>query len=329
MAEDLFKSEISVASVAAVLVTQGRHRFYTMTLQADMLAKTCFVVVRDEDPIDGFQRLLSETRARNIADYIDNGLGTIPTSVILSAQPDADFHYDSKNKTARFKLSPKSFLILDGQHRIYGFSLATSNLRVPVVIYAGLTRAEESKIFIDINTEQKPVPNELLLDIKKLADSQNEVEALLSDIFDKFDSDPMSPLFGKMSPSRRKSGLISRVTFNNGLKPLLKLFADGSADEIYHMLAAFFGGFIHENNNRKAELDITSPTVFKGMCLSLPEVVQRVRDKFGKEYTVENFSDIFSEMFNNVRIGSLKEPGISPTKFSNVISSALKPTSIF
>jgi DGQHR domain-containing protein len=316
-------------SVAAVLVTQGRHRFYTLTLQADILARTCFVIVRDEDPIEGFQRLLSETRARRIAEYIDNGLGTIPTSVILSAQDAAEFEYDSRRKTISFKDDPKSFLVLDGQHRVYGFKLAKTNLRVPVVVYAGLTRAEESRIFIDINTEQKPVPNELLLDIRKLAEIQNDVESLLGEIFEMFDSEPGSPLLGKMSPSRRKKGSISRVTFNNGIKPLLKLLAEGSKKDIYHMLAAFFGGFLRENDERQAKLDVTSPNVFKGLCLSLPEVVQRVRDKYGKDYTTENFSDIFSEMFGNVRISALKQSGVTASEFASIVSVALKPTSIF
>jgi hypothetical protein len=72
------------------LVTQGRHRFYTLTLPSDVLANTCFVTSRDEDPKAGFQRVLDKKRAQQIADYIDVGLGTIPTSIILSAQKAAD-----------------------------------------------------------------------------------------------------------------------------------------------------------------------------------------------------------------------------------------------
>jgi hypothetical protein len=132
-----------------------------------------------------------------------------------------------------------------------------------------------------------------------------------------------------MSPNKRRKGLISRVTFNNGIKPLLKLFAEGSKEDIYHMLSAFFGRFIKENSLRKADLDIADPIVFKGLCLSLPEIVQRVRDKYGKDYTTDNFADIFSEMFGNVRVSALKAPGLSATAFAAVISVALKPTSIF
>lgn len=192
-------------SYTASLITQGKHRFYSLTIPSDVLARTCFVVDRDENPVDGFQRLLDKDRAQQIADYIDAGFGTIPTSVVLSAQSVAQFSYDSKKRTVRFSLDPKAFLVLDGQHRIYGFHLAKSDLRVPVVIYNELTRVDESRLFIDVNTKQRPVPNELLLDIRKLAEYRNDLETKLGDIFDLFATDPSSPLLGLMSPSKRKN----------------------------------------------------------------------------------------------------------------------------
>ena len=192
------------------LVTQGRHRFYTLTLFSDVLAKTCFVTNREEDPIKGFQRLLDEDRALQIAKYIDDGLGTIPASVILSAQPEAEFRVIGKGKTVEFKLVKKAFLILDGQHRVFGFMKARTKLRVPVVIYNGLSRKDESRLFIDINTKQKPVSNELLLDIKKLADYENDSEKLMGTMFDALNTDRDSPLLGLMSAAKKESGKISR-----------------------------------------------------------------------------------------------------------------------
>lgn len=59
------------------LVTQGKHRFYRLTMPSDVLANTCFVTTRDEDPRKGFQRLLDHNRAQQIADYIDMDFGTI------------------------------------------------------------------------------------------------------------------------------------------------------------------------------------------------------------------------------------------------------------
>src|SRR4051812_39977194 len=75
---------VTVHRYAVSQVTQGKHRFYTLTMPSEVLARTCFVIKREEDPIKGFQRVLDTERAKQIAEYIDTGLGTIPNSIILS-----------------------------------------------------------------------------------------------------------------------------------------------------------------------------------------------------------------------------------------------------
>ena len=82
-------------------------------MPSSVLAETCFVINREEDPIKGFQRELDLKRAQEIANYIDNGLGTIPSAIVLSAQEDAEFEYNSKTKTLNFKPIKKAFLIID------------------------------------------------------------------------------------------------------------------------------------------------------------------------------------------------------------------------
>lgn len=221
------------------LVTQGKHRFYTLTVPSDVLARTCFVTTREEDPAAGFQRLLDKSRAQQIADYIDSGLGTIPNSIVLSAQPDADLKVVGRGKTIEFNDANKAFLVLDGQHRVYGFSLAKTSLRVPVVVYNGLSRRDESRLFIDINTKQHPVPNELLLDIKRLAEYEDDTEQLLREIYDFFASNTGSPLFSLLSPSTKATGKISRVTFNAAVKPLVPIFSDSDSEKAYSAISAY------------------------------------------------------------------------------------------
>jgi DGQHR domain-containing protein len=226
------------------LVTQENHRFYTLTMPSEVLANTCFVTTRDEDPEKGFQRVLDVNRAQQIADYIDVGFGTIPTSIVLSAQQAAELRVIGRGKTLEFRDTPKAFLILDGQHRVYGFSLAKTSLRVPVVIYNNLSPKDESRLFIDINTKQRPVPNELLLDIKKLAEYETKVEHLLGEVFDLFNSDPESPLLGLLSAHERTNNKISRVTFNAGLKQLLSIFGGTDVHGIYDALSSYITAFI-------------------------------------------------------------------------------------
>ncbi len=105
-AEELDDLNAGYESFAASLITQGDHRFYTLSMPSDVLAFTCTVDRRDENPIDGFQRYLDKKRAQGIADYIDSGLGTIPTSIVLSAQETAQMKYSSSKRTLRFKKVP-------------------------------------------------------------------------------------------------------------------------------------------------------------------------------------------------------------------------------
>ena len=81
-----------------------------------------------------------------------------------------------------------------------------ASVSVPVVIYNRLTRAQECRLFMDINTKQRPVPNELLLDIRRLSEVETETEALLHNVFDLFHTRKDSALAGLLSPGRAQEG---------------------------------------------------------------------------------------------------------------------------
>lgn len=210
------------ASYPALLITQNRRRFFFSTIPVDELFPSCFVSRRDEDSVGGFQRVLNEARADDIAAYLAAGTGSIPSNIVLSAQPVAKFSYSSRSKAISFDRAEKAFLVLDGQHRLWGYQKCAIRHRVPVAIYDGLTRAEEAKLFIDINTTQRGVPAALLLDIKQLAEIETVREQTLRSLFDHLHSDPKSPLAGKLSKAKSLAGRISRVTFNRALAPALE-----------------------------------------------------------------------------------------------------------
>jgi DGQHR domain-containing protein len=224
-------------------------------------------------------------------------LGTIPSAIVLSAQPDADFRVIRRGGSVEFKGIPKAFLILDGQHRVFGFSLAKTKLRVPVVVYNALTRMEEARLFIDINTKQRPVSNELLLDIKKLAEYESTSEKLFGEVFDSFNTDPNSPLLGLMSATERASGKISRVTFNAALKQILPSFEGAPSDDVYEALRNYFAACVQGLQSLNAESAITNAVVFRAFALLFPDVAQRVSDRFNSRFTPENFSTVLQPVF--------------------------------
>lgn len=270
-------------SYSAVLLTQGEHRFYQLAMPSDILGSCTFVTTRDSDPEAGFQRLLDKKRAIEIANYIDSGHGTIPTSVILSAQDACNLEYDTRNKTVSFELLPSSFLILDGQHRVYGFKMAETKIRVPVIIYDGLSRRDESRLFIDINSKQRGVPSELLLDIKKQAEYENSEEQLFREVFDLMSEDPSSPLFGRLSPAKRAKSKISRVTFNAALKSIYPALAARTPTEIQEILSEYVASVRDQiiRNGGDEEVIMNSVT-FRALMAFFVQAARRVKDRFGR-----------------------------------------------
>jgi DGQHR domain-containing protein len=281
---------------AISLVRQGEHRFYTLTMPSTVLASCSFATSKDEDPVAGFQRVLDEKRAQQIADYIDSG-GTIPSSVVVSAQAESCFKSVDRSKTAAFKFMPHSFLIIDGQHRVFGFAKANSAFRVPVVIYDNLSKEQEARLFIDINTKQRPVPKELLLAIKSLANSESDIETRLGQVFDLFEKHPRSALLGLMSSTKKASGKIDRVTFNAGLRPHLAIFDQRDVGYIFSVWNAYFHAVMSGLRHKNVAVAISKKTTFRAFCEIFPDVVQRVQDKFGSKYSADNFSIVTKPIF--------------------------------
>jgi len=271
---------MSTETILVTLITQGSHKFYSGTMEIEMIARCCSVNPRAHDPTNGFQRTLDETRAISIANYIRAG-GTIPSSIILSAQQGSGLLYSSKNKSITFEVTEDAFLILDGQHRVYGFRHLLNEgvkYRVPVIIYNDLSPTQEARIFIDINTLQRPVPKELLLDIKRLAERESQDEEMLDDLFTSFENEKDSYLLNKLSRFDKKTGKISKVTFYDSIKGIIKDFDITSTARLYRILNAYFNAAsdVARENNFALDSVITKAIVFKVMVTHSKAIISMI-----------------------------------------------------
>lgn len=257
----------------ALLLKQNKRRFFFTTIPVDDLFPSCFVASRDEDPLSGFQRALNESRANDIADYLADGSGSIPSNIVLSAQSNAEFEYESRAKTISFQRKPSAFLVLDGQHRLWGYHKCSVRHRVPVAIYDKLSRADEAKLFIDINTTQRGVPAALLLDIKELANIESAHDHTLRNIFDKLNSDAQSPLVGRLSNAKSLPNRISRVTFNRALTPVLKSgFAlEATHEDRYRLILNYLNALDAEIPNKNL---LVKSAYFEAIFGVFDEVIQ-------------------------------------------------------
>jgi DGQHR domain-containing protein len=260
-------------SFRALQMRQNGRKFYFSTIPVDQLFPYCFVARRDEDPRAGFQRALDESRADDIAKYLSKGTGSIPSNIILSAQAVTDIRYSSKAGSISFLPHDRSFLVLDGQHRLWGYDKCNIRHRVPVAIYPNLSRAEEARLFIDINTTQRGVPAALLLDIKQVAEIESTIEQLLRKLFDKLRTDAHSPLSGKLSAHKSLTGRISRVTFNRAVGGALSqgVLYETEPDYRYRLILNYLNAFDAELADKKLLL---RAAYFEAIFEILDEVVR-------------------------------------------------------
>lgn len=312
-------------SLATILVTQGKYRYYIASMPSEYLRDTCFTVTREEDPIEGFQRRLDEGRADEIAEYIDLKDGSIPTAIVLSAQEDAQLFHNTRSKTISFEKKGKVFLVIDGQHRVWGFIKAKKSVRVPVVIFEGLSRIEEAQLFIDINTTQKKVPDALLLDVKTLLQNETAEEKRCSDLFDLFFNSKESILKEHLVRGESRSGKISRKLFNSSIKEVLNnqlrpLDIDKSYIAINNYLRAFKDVFTEIDDGFKNY--IYRPIVFQGILIISSSIFVKTIEKHNK-LTYDSFYDIIKVLKTNISKSKLTRPGGSYKKFGEQIHEAL------
>ena len=79
----------------------------------------------------------------------------------------------------------------------------------------------EVQYFLDINGHQMGVPKTLRIELQKFIAEEDSEEFILRSLFEELDSNPKSPLSGRMSRTKSVAGKISHVAFQSGIKPIL------------------------------------------------------------------------------------------------------------
>ena len=124
----------------------------------------------------GYQRALNESRLRSIGKEIEGKkVIAFPNSIIINCEEslmDSPVSRQECPSTVSIHL-PTSFCsccVVDGQHRLLGFSrISESELpqrHLPVVAFQKLPHDQEIRLFTDINSKQKRIDSNLILDLK-------------------------------------------------------------------------------------------------------------------------------------------------------------------
>ena len=205
------------ATVPALRGRFGGKRFYQFAIEPNRLLKLAYVSHRtkiDSEAVLTYQRLLRRSRLRDISKHINETGGIFPTNVVVNIR-DTNLRFDSAGAanddptvlgTLYLPNKYKSAWVIDGQHRLFGFSLSdrASSGKIPVLAFENLSPVEEARMFVDINNKQVKVTRSLLVSLKpdlrlEPGDPKQELDTLNSQVAIDLSEDEDSPLWGRVA----------------------------------------------------------------------------------------------------------------------------------
>jgi DGQHR domain-containing protein len=272
--------ELKNMTVPAIRGKLGCRKFFCFVTRPRDLLKISFVnhrTLNDPEGAPTYQRLVSKSRIRDIAKFIKEG-GYFPTNILINftngVRFDQSFHDDVADVTYGNLYLPdryRSAWIIDGQHRLYGFSPAEDKFldqNIVVIAFERMSKSEEAQLFVTINHEQKSVPKHLLDDLegelKWGSDVPTErIGAIASRLINCLNTDVGLPFYNRLTqqgiPSTnktcltipaikdalRRSALLGKAAANNTVYDRGPLSGTSDTDTLERARAALNAYFEH------------------------------------------------------------------------------------
>lgn len=276
--KDQLIPELSGKILPAIRGKLGGKKFYCFVTTPRHLLKISFVNHRSLNDPEGaptYQRLISRSRLRDIGAFIKNG-GYFPNNLLINFTRNVRFDKISCDEKADITFGQlylpdryRSAWIIDGQHRLYGFSSIKDEFldqNLIVVAFELLPRPEEANLFVTINHEQRTVPKHLLDDLEGELKWGSEIPgerigAIAARLINYLNSDVGEPFYNRITqqgiPSTnktcltmpalkgalRRSGLIGRAIMNRSnydLGPLCGTTDNETLDRARSALSQYF-----------------------------------------------------------------------------------------
>ena len=218
--------------VPAIQGKMGGYTYYSFSIEPEKLLKIGYVLHRSEankNMMPTYQRLIKKKRLQEVRSFINDG-GYFPNSIIISIDTNGKgLSFDQSSSKVDSTISkigilhiPKRYrsaYIIDGQHRLYGYSdsLYAATNTIPVVAFVDLDRTEQIKLFMDINENQKAVPKSLRVTLNadmlwESPDFGERRQALRSKIAQMLGEEATSPLNSRIVIGENESTHIRCIT---------------------------------------------------------------------------------------------------------------------
>jgi DGQHR domain-containing protein len=208
----------------------GKLTVFHLTMKVKDVAHISYVAVRGKDDEQGaVQRLLNRQRIQSIKSFVLEGNMFFNTFILNWTNDNVKPEFVEGEITV--PIVPSASQVIDGQHRLAGLQEAMKEndkigeQEILVTFCIGLTTREAALIFVNINSEQKPVPKSLIYDLfGEMDDNTNHSINRAKDIADELNDNEESAYYGaiKFPGKARGVGLIDLSSIVTSLKKHLE-----------------------------------------------------------------------------------------------------------
>lgn len=334
---------LSNIKVPATRGKLGKHTFYSFVTTPLNLLKIAFInhlALNHPDGRPAYQRMISSSRITAIGDFIRHG-GYFPTNLLINFTEACRFEQisnkDNTDPNMRFGWlhlpnKYKSAWVIDGQHRLYGYSHLESHQVADslfVVAFEKMDTKTEADLFITINHKQKSVPKSILVALQAdlkwgSTDARERIGALASALVKSLNSDPTSPFFQRftvqgVAPKDNQNltmpetvnGLVRANLLGRIGKSYTQGYLSGATDDetlsrARSIIIAYFGALRDVHSTRwdggKNYYIATNPSI-RAHLLLIAEILR---------YTQNKRSDFDPLVAKDVEIGDALKSGAAP-----------------
>lgn len=294
-----------------VKATVGEIEIFTFPMKVKELVQLSYVAVRGRDKEEGaVQRVLNRSRISSIKQYILDGNMFVNTFVINWTDKGVTPIF--LDNTVSFPLIYSAAQLIDGQHRLEGLreamsiSPAVGDKHVLVSMVIRLSTKEAAKIFININSEQKPVPKSLIYDLYGITeDDKNFAITRAGDIARELNENIGSPYYNliKYPGNPRGKGKVDLSTVVSTLKKYIDIDGKMCENNIrdfnlqaqiiinYFSALKYFGDIVNVWNNSTQNVFFKASGFTAAVEFFFDSVFPKCVDKknFKKEYIISLF----------------------------------------
>ena len=219
----------------------GRGVSYTFSAKPKDMISSCVIAHRkaeglyaDRTASEGYyQRILKKKRLSEVSKFLINKDSSFVDSILLGYRGTNPIKFkkisdenvkDENGGVISIKFNPGSFHVIDGQHRLFGYTEPISedladNHNLSFTILDEMEVSDEATYFVDINSGHKPIDKSLLQEVS-LVTMGETTENLATAIAIECRENSSSPFRNPdlINPSESKSRNFNITAINDGLK---------------------------------------------------------------------------------------------------------------